>query len=229
MPRCLLAGDPVHFVFDLDDTLYAEEDYVRSALRHVSEWVEARYDVSGAGERLREFRAAGQHDPIAALWNEYKLPGDAKADALDAMRAHNPDIELRPDAAAFLGMLRAEARGYAIVTDGRSTTQRLKIAALGCLDANCISISEEAGLAKTDPGRFTPIEDCLGPGRYVYVGDNPRKDFAAPNRLGWLTVMLAHGGSGVHRQDFPDDPHYHPRAVIQSFAELQDVVAKHFA
>jgi putative hydrolase of the HAD superfamily len=26
--------------------------------------------------------------------------------------------------------------------------------------------------------------------RFVYVGDNPSKDFLAPNQLGWTTVLI---------------------------------------
>ena len=36
--------------------------------------------------------------------------------------------------------------------------------------------------------------------RYVYIGDNPRKDFIAPNRLGWLTLGLVDCGANIHPQ-----------------------------
>ena len=221
-----MADKLVHFVFDLDDTLYMEEDYVCSALTHVGESVAERYALYGAVDRLLALRAAGGRDPVADLWREHSLPIDAKIEILASMRAHDPAIDLRPDAAVFIDQLRRDGGAYAIVTDGRSITQRAKIKALGCCDANYISVSEEVGLVKTDPARFSAVAECFGIGRYVYVGDNPAKDFLAPNRLGWLTVMLRHDGRGIHKQDLPADPNYHARGVIDSFDRLTDTISE---
>ena len=38
----------------------------------------------------------------------------------------------------------------------------------------------------------TTGDDC------VYIGDNPEKDFIAPNKLGFMTVQLVTAG-GVHK------------------------------
>ncbi|ODU27606.1 MAG: hypothetical protein ABS88_15875 [Sphingopyxis sp. SCN 67-31] len=220
-----MANDPVHFVFDLDDTLYFEEDYVRSALRFVGGEVAERFSLANAADRLLVLRAAGEKNPIGRLWDEHGLPPDIRSTVLDAMRAHVPAISLRPDAADFIDVLRADRTAYAIVTDGRSVTQRAKISALNCLDAAYISVSEEVGLLKTDPARFAAVEERLGEGRYVYVGDNPAKDFAAPNGLGWLTIMLVHDGQGVHGQHLPPDRSYHPQFAMRSFAELAELAS----
>lgn len=223
--KCSSVDEAVHFVFDLDDTLYAERDYVQSALAYVGGIVADRFGQTGAAERLFALWATGVSDPIAVLWRELQLPDSARVDAVAAMRKHRPVIDLRPDAAHFLRKLRESGRDYAIVTDGRSVTQRAKLAALGCLDARYISISEEVGLAKTDPARFSIIEHLLGPGRYVYVGDNPAKDFVAPNRSGWLTVMILTNNVGIHAQTVPADTAYHPKVTITGFHELEGAVA----
>lgn len=213
-------------MFDLDDTLYAEEDYVHSALLFAGEMVSLRFALPGAPDRLLELRAAGEINPIEAFWDEFQLPLDARAAVVSAMREHLPAIQLRPDAEAFVDRLRVEGAAYAIISDGRSVTQRAKLAALGCLDAAFISISEEVGIAKTDPARFRAVEQFFGGGAYVYVGDNPAKDFVAPNSLGWITAMLAHRGKGVHPQNMPKEESYRPRTIIRSFAELPQVVAE---
>ena len=58
-------------------------------------------------------------------------------------------------------------------------------------------ISEEVGSEKLLGEAFRLIMDRTGEkGPYVYVGDNPKKDFVAPNRLGWLTVGYKRGGNG---------------------------------
>ena len=38
----------------------------------------------------------------------------------------------------------------------------------------------------------------------TYVGDNLKKDFIAPNMLGWLTVCLKDDGRNIHRQEVED-------------------------
>lgn len=43
--------------------------------------------------------------------------------------------------------------------------------------------------------------DCHG---FTYVGDNLKKDFIAPNALGWLTVCLKDDGRNIHKQEVED-------------------------
>ena len=46
------------------------------------------------------------------------------------------------------------------------------------------------------------------------------KDFVAPRRLGWTTVMLDHQGLGVHTQRLPQDAAYHPHKIVTDLREL---------
>ena len=39
---------------------------------------------------------------------------------------------------------------------------------------------------------------------FTYVGDNLKKDFIAPNALGWQTVCLKDDGRNIHRQEVED-------------------------
>ncbi len=56
---------------------------------------------------------------------------------------------------------------------------------------------------------------------YVYVGDNPKKDFIAPNSLGWLTIGLRDDGRNIHKQDLSNlDPEQLPSLWIESLEEL---------
>ena len=140
------------------------------------------------------------------------------------MRAHAPSITLSIGASAVIGHLRGSKQPYSIVTDGRSITQRAKIAALGCNDAQYISISEEAGLSKLDPKRFIAVAAKFPPGQVCYVGDNPAKDFFAPKHLGWVTIMLNHKGKGVHSQHLPIDPAYHPDQIVTDLSEIMPLL-----
>ena len=42
-------------------------------------------------------------------------------------------------------------------------------------------------------------------GRFVYVGDNPAKDFVAPRALGWRTVRVRRHGQLHHEVPSGDD------------------------
>ena len=57
--------------------------------------------------------------------------------------------------------------------------------------------------------------------RFVYVGDNPMKDFLWPNRLGWVTIQLIDDGRNVHSQQvsLPSDD-YRPQYRIKSLDQL---------
>ena len=59
------------------------------------------------------------------------------------------------------------------------------------------------------------------PQNAVYVADNPRKDFIAPNKLGFLTVQLIRP-QRLHT-DQPDRPDAAARYVISDITELPDL------
>ena len=209
-----------NWVFDLDDTLYAERDYVQSALAYVGAEVKRLYGIGGFTSLLLSLSAQRHPDPIAQAWSQWALPDTELSAMILAMRAHVPLISLSEGAKTVLGHLRQRSRSYAIITDGRSTTQRAKIAALACTDAVLVSISEEVGLSKLDPARFAAVADAFPVGQFCYIGDNPAKDFYAPRQLGWKTIMLNHRGQGVHAQQFPSDPSYHPDHIVSDLAEI---------
>ena len=224
MQRFSLPPSEIEFVFDLDDTLYFERDYSRSALMFVGKLIAKQYQLQGASTRLLELLDQGASSPIDCLWSELALPADAKSGVVTAMHAHSPDIRLRPDANILLDVLRTKRLGFTIVTDGRSITQRAKLTALGCIDAKYISISEEVGLPKTDYRRFKLIEAKFAARQYCYVADNPENDFVAPNSLGWNTFMLLDGGFNIHPQRQPDNPSFAAKFDIRSLIELDRFV-----
>lgn len=188
-----------NFVFDLDDTLYKERDYVHSALRFCGNMVHQLYAQSDPSNALIAAFEQEQPDPIGTFWAAHGLPEVAKSGLISAMHAHIPDISLDQTTAKFITDLRAKGAGFAILTDGRSLTQRAKIAALGLLDADIICISEEIGAQKPSETGFKAIEAHSQGRQNIYIGDNPQKDFVAPNALGWQTVMLRDSGQNIRR------------------------------
>src|SRR5919109_3451394 len=120
-------------VFDLDDTLYLERDYVRSGFVAVDRWVNDRFSISGFFDRAWALFEAGRRGDIfdRAIVELTARPNpELVRDLVDVYRGHTPSIRLAPDAEAALPGLGARYR-TALLTDGIGTTQARKVAALG--------------------------------------------------------------------------------------------------
>ena len=92
-----------------------------------------------------------------------------------------------------------------IITDGYSIPQRNKFCALQLdrfIKEDDLIISEEFGTEKPSKKNYLFFQHKYVNADFVYVGDNIKKDFVSPNRLGWKTVCLLDDGRNIHRQDF---------------------------
>jgi putative hydrolase of the HAD superfamily len=184
-------------VFDIDDTLYLERDYVRSGIQAVDKWLLSTRGIVGFADRAwsafgRGIRGTIFNEAFVALHiepNPWLLE-----EAVDVYRNHAPDIVLLADAVTALDEI-SSSRKLAIVTDGPSASQRAKIRALR-LDrwAAPIVIASEGGDGWRKPARpaFQVVEryhSVRGPA-CAYVADNPANDFEAPSALGWRTLRI---------------------------------------
>ena len=187
-------------VFDLDDTLYDEIEYCRSGLRVVSEFLAhsfasqsaerlftALWDQFSAGNRSRIFNAA--LDELGIGYDEERIQN-----LVGVYRRHIPNITLPVDSRDVLSELKTDYT-LALLTDGFLPAQQLKVQALGIEEYfKMIVYTEQLGRAcwKPSPVGFEKIVHDLNepPARMVYVADNEKKDFIAPNKLGFSTVQL---------------------------------------
>jgi putative hydrolase of the HAD superfamily len=185
-------------VFDLDDTLYDEREFVRSGLEHVQEHLRSAWNVA-LDESLFAVYCGGERDPIGAACKRHGLPADLKTELVSLLRAHAPRIALTEGARLLLAELRSRAVPIAVVTDGRSITQRRKLEALGIAQQlACIVVSEEIGSCKPDQRNFLRIAETVRGNRYIYIGDNPLKDVTGARALGWTTIGLEPCDKQIH-------------------------------
>jgi putative hydrolase of the HAD superfamily len=196
----------VAVVFDIDDTLYLERDYVRSGFAAVGRLVRERVGMPDFAERAWAAFADGARgtifDDVLAGYAASTSPA-LTGELVECYRNHDPAIELLADARAVLDHLagptgRTGGTGraaVAVVTDGPLASQKAKARTLG-LDrwAEPVVFTEELGpdWVKPSPRAFALMEQRLGvPGAAcVYVADNPAKDFAGPKQRGWRTVRI---------------------------------------
>ena len=199
------APDIQAVVFDLDDTLYPEREYVRSGYRAVARHLRERIGRGEAFEawlwdRFCRGESAGALDALDAHFG-LGLGRDGIAELVSVYRGHRPEIRPFPGAESLLERL-AQTFRLALLSDGFLPAQRLKLEAIGLGGFFEVTVfTEEMGRAcwKPSPNGFKAVRGVFGVPhrRCAYVGDNPAKDFVAPNRLGWRTIRLACEGQ-VH-------------------------------
>lgn len=206
-------------VFDLDDTLYPESDYVLSGFDAVGAWLAQRMACpSDPALRLRELFADGvRRDTFDRLLGEWNCSEAATLipDMVSCYRRHMPNLTLLPDAQRAMKRWRKHAR-LGLITDGPLESQTRKVRSLRLedwLDPIVCTDTWGSEFWKPHPRAFETIERQWGlfSHELVYIADNPSKDFVAPNARGWQTIQLcrpgceygqvpaAAGGEAAHR------------------------------
>jgi putative hydrolase of the HAD superfamily len=189
-------------VFDIDDTLYLERDYVRSGFEAVGRWAAKWIQIEDFGERCWNRFLSGQRGSIFdGVLCECGVQPTAEliAALVDVYRTHRPSITLAADAAEVLNTI-SRTVSIAVVSDGPTASQSRKVEALGLVSfAEPIVLTGllGKGFGKPHPRAFEEVERRRPASVYVYVADNPIKDFAAPKQLGWVTVRVRRPG-GLH-------------------------------
>ncbi len=180
-------------IFDLDDTLYLEVDYVKSGFEQIGL---AFPQVENLSEKLWCSFARGEK-PINIVFESEGI-GNSKLieQAISIYRSHIPKIRLAHNVKEMLKDLRERGKKLGIITDGRPEGQRKKIEALKIEElVDKIIITDELGgeeFRKPHPRAFIEIMQTFKVPfeRGVYIGDNKRKDFIAPEKLGMKTIWF---------------------------------------
>jgi putative hydrolase of the HAD superfamily len=197
-------------IFDLDDTLFAEQAYAFSGFGAVAAAFADRLGnpADRAARMRRLFESEHRSRVFDALLREIGLADDRSLveDMVAVYRSHRPGIVLHADADRALDRLRSGFR-LGLITDGPAAQQRRKIDALRVeprLDELIVTSELGAGCGKPHPAAFEVMAERLGiPGpTCVYVADNQAKDFVAPNQLGWTTVRILRP-DGIYRDVAP--------------------------
>ena len=180
-------------VFDLDDTLYGEKEYIRSGYRAVAKVIP---QVENAERKLWRFFLEKKPAIDEVLSMEGIYTEEIRQRCLVAYRLHEPDIHLYDGVMEILIKLRSNGYKLGIITDGRSEGQRAKIQVLGLGKyMDHIIVTDELGgvkYRKPNEAAFIQMADKLNVAftQMCYVGDNIKKDFSAPLKLGMRAVWF---------------------------------------
>lgn len=174
-------------IFDLDDTLYSEKEYVRSGYRKIAEYF-SKPEL--AVQMWAIFEQGGRAIDEVLIANGME---ENKEEALHVYRFQEPDIRLYPGVLAMIDRIRATKK-VGIITDGRPEGQWAKIRALG-IQADEIIVTDELGgieYRKPNEKAFRLMQKRLSIpyAKMAYIGDNVKKDFIAPEHLGMRAIWV---------------------------------------
>ena len=214
-------------IFDLDDTLYDELDYVHSGFNAVSRWGHDKLGIDHDLSyklmlKLLETHGRGK---IFDLWLRRKY---LAKQAVNIYRHHTPQIELWSEARTVLEGYSGKIPMY-LVTDGHKVVQAKKIEALGIKKYFCRTyITHQYGIENCKPSIYCfdlirQKEKCDW-SDLIYIGDNPGKDFVNLNKCGAKTVRVL---TGQH-QHVVAKIGYEANQRISNLCELPNLLSKGF-
>lgn len=206
-------------IFDLDDTLFQEIDFLKSAYVHISSKI-SMSEQRGIYNRMLE-KYQRKENVFEWLVSEYRqsLPEVTVQWLLKEYREHIPTIALSEATIAFMRIASERTVPMGLITDGRSITQRNKLKALGIEHYfQDIIISEEFGSEKPDERNYLYFEKKYPGMNFYFFGDNTSKDFIVPARLHWTTICIKNVGNHIHPQSFDKNPV--PDFLISGFDEI---------
>lgn len=213
-------------VFDLDDTLYKEIDFLKSAYSEISLKIsKVVYVESSAIYNQMLACFYNKENVFESIIKKYNLSISIN-ELLDIYRNHKPEIKLSKDRVEVLNELKCRGIVLGLLTDGRSKQQRSKIEALKLNTwISEILISEEFGSEKPNANNYKYFENLFGKAKYYYVGDNVKKDFITPNKLNWTTICLKDSGQNIHKQnDSLLGKEYLAKYTVSNFKRILDLI-----
>jgi len=219
-------------IFDLDDTLYPEIEFVMSSFRTVAKVISQDFGFDTdkiyillikAFEENRKF-VLNRVLEYLKIYNE-----DYLNRLVSIYRTHKPEIYLYKDAEEMLPYLK-EYFLLGLITDGFPTTQKLKVQALNIERYfNSIIYTGEKGENYSKPS-ISPFIDMLNkfhiqPNEAIYIGDNIEKDFKGPKDLGMISIRILRE-NGVYRDSIAPRKDFEPDYTVSSLFDLGNLLGK---
>lgn len=194
-------GDFDAIIFDLDDTLYSEKEYVRSGYREIAKYFQT---IPQMEEKLWKYFLKGLKPINEILKEEGMFSEENLAKAIEIYRNHKPDIHLYDGVIELLKKIKKTNKKIGMITDGRPEGQRAKLESLKIRPFfDEIIITDELGgveYRKPNKVAFNLIVNKLDVSfdKAVYIGDNLRKDFVAPQELKMESIFF-NNADGIYK------------------------------
>ena len=212
-------------IFDLDDTLYPENEFVLSGYRAVARKAAepGECDYESAFERMQTaFRQTGRKAVFPCLLSHFPGLSMTLETMVRVYREHVPVIHLFPGYRLLLEELGKKYR-LGIITDGLPAVQRSKVLALGIENLfKKIIYTWDYGEERQKPHLFpfTLMLEALGipPQSVLFIGDNPEKDGMGARGAGMIYVRVAPSASVPPARAHEDE------IVIENLLQLPQIL-----
>lgn len=186
-------------LFDLDDTLYEEKEFVKSGFKEVAKFISNKFKINekifykilsnvfSEGVRGNIFNIALERLNINL--DENIIPSMVKV-----YREHIPKINLKKNI-KFLLLNFKKKYSLGIITDGYYEVQKKKVQALKLEELfDSIIYTDRYGKEYWKPsalGYKLALKNLETlPEEAIYIGDNPNKDFIGAKKIGIITIRL---------------------------------------
>ncbi|HLP14936.1 MAG TPA: HAD family hydrolase [Bacteroidota bacterium] len=218
-------------LFDLDDTLYPESEFVFSGFRSVARWAQETlgYSYEASELRLRELFTNGVRRNTFNVWLKEAGNQDVKniERAITIYRNHVPEIQPYPEVPLLLKRLQ-QTYTLGIISDGVWQVQERKLAALGISSFfTTVIFTDKFGSEfwKPSPEPFKMALDQLKvhSSAACYIGDNILKDFKGA-RIAGLTTIWFRNREGVYSDSALPSKEHRPEYELHSFAALEGLL-----
>lgn len=216
-------------VFDLDDTLYNELNFVYSGFKAVAQFIHEEKGFSGKtiyNALITALERDGRGKIFDTVLAEYGITGKTFIrKCLSVYRLHYPSIKLDTEAKDCLQ--RFSDHSKYLVTDGNKIVQANKVSALGIAKYfKGIFITHRYGVknAKPSPYCFFIIakKEKADPSQVIYIADNISKDFVNLKKNGFKTIRV---DTGQYRH-IQKPPEFHADITIPTLKDLTPAMIK---
>jgi putative hydrolase of the HAD superfamily len=186
-------------IFDLDDTLYSEIEFVKSGFFAVANDLYYLYNIpvlDSYNLMLKVLEEKGRGSVFNDILKFYgKFSKSNVNQCIKVYRHHKPNIILNPEAHSVLSYFSGDKY---LVTDGHKIVQENKVNALKVSSYfKHIYITHRYGIINSKPSVYCfdlirKRENCDWTDM-CYIGDNPSKDFVNLKPLGARTIRIRTG------------------------------------
>ena len=220
-------------VFDLDDTLYLESDFVSSGYRAV-----ARHIAKQHGCRVREvfhtmmsvFVTQGREHVLPVIQRRFLGDKIPLSELVEVYRSHTPRIRLLQGYGELLNRL-GKSYKLGLITDGLPEVQKRKVHALGLEQKmERIIYTWEYGVEKQKPHSqpFNLMMECLcsNPLTTLYIGDSLEKDSKGAHGVGMKCIQVLVPGEqrlesvSGEKADYVLDSLFQLPPILQAMEEI---------
>lgn len=185
-------------IFDLDDTLYNEREYVEAAMKNVAAFLSEQTGKDREKVYLELISILDSHGrgKVFNIWLQNNNVDISVKELVERYRATECTLHMYEDASELIAVLKDRGYYMGIITDGCSRVQHNKIDGLNiCSDFDEIIVTDDYGTSKPDTLPYELIirafeNNGINAENCVYIGDNPRKDFVGARKLGIHTIRI---------------------------------------